>query len=355
MTDSTGRLILSGDGKEIGRCAFSNNKNIEEAVVPASARTIGEGAFQHCSNLRILTLREGLEEIGPFAFWCCRQLETIVIPASVKVIHEKAFGYCNGLKRVTVLGKRTRLEDGVFARCDWNMELLLPKPLRVDQRLHLFDNCFLRVVRAELPQKDHSEDRIFRSLAAGCAGMNANAMWKMANYLESLGPEAAYTYAANFWRYRAQQLGHRTAKRWLIKWIAENPETQMPSLLPEKLEGYFSGGELRFCGFLFLAPKRTYYLLRPDREGVVEVSAWSSTEDADSDGFGMEECYDWWYLDEALQPIPGVEMVHDYSKIDKEASQKMFQGLHDEAARQIRSRRTHQGRSGTLLSKIRQN
>lgn len=339
MIDLSGRAVISKNAEEIERGAFCDNKNVKAVTVPSKVRRIEEDAFRGCSNLKTVVLQEGLEEISPLAFWCCNQLETIVIPSSVRIIHEKAFGFCEGLKLVTVLSENTIIEDGAFVRCNWKMELLLPKKLRVDQRLHLFGGSFLYRPKVELPKKDHCEDRNFTKLADQCAGMDTNAMWEMADYLQNLGTEEAYTYAANFWRYRAQQHGHKIALQWLEKWIAENPNVKMPSLLSEKLEGYISGEVLRFCGFLFFDPERSYSVQRPDQDGVVEVSAWSSTEDAGFDGFGMEECYDWWYLDEALQPIPGVGMVHDFSNIDKRANQRKFQALHDKASKIIRKRK----------------
>lgn len=339
MTDVTGRAIIPPDAEEIERNAFCNNKNVKAVTIPSNVRRIGENAFRDCSNLTTVVLPEGLEEIGPFAFWGCRKLEMIVIPASVRRIREKAFGVCEGLKHVTLLSENTILQDGLFTSCDWKMELMQPKEIRVDQRLHLFGGTFLYRPKVELPQKNHGKDRYFKKLADRCAGMDADAMWEMADYLQKLGTEDAYTYAANFWRYRAQQLGHKTARWWLEKWIAENPDVKMPSLLTENLEGYFSGETLRFCGYLFFDPERSYSIQRPDQDGVVEVSAWSSTEDADSDGFGMEECYDWWYLDEALQSLPGVEMVHDFSRQDKRANERKFQALHDKAAEIICNRK----------------
>lgn len=338
MMDSTGRAIIPANVEEINKDAFCSNKNIKEVTVPSHIRRIGESAFRGCRNLTTVVLQEGLEEIGPLAFWCCEQIETIVIPASVKKVHNRAFGFCEGLKRVTVLSENTQMEDGVFTHCNWNMELLWPEKLRTDQRLHLFGANYLYRPKAALPPGNHTGERDFEKLADRCASMDADAMWEMADYLQSLGPEEAYTYAANFWRYRAQKAGHKPALQWLEKWISENPDVKMPSLLTEDLDGYFSGEELRFCGFLFFDLQRSYSIQCPDSDGVVEVSAWSSTEDADSDGFGMEECYDWWYLDEALQALPGVEMIHDYSNHDKRANQMKFQALHDKAAEIIRKR-----------------
>ena len=52
----------------------------------------------------------------------------------------------------------------------------------------------------------------------------------------------------------------------------------------------------------------------------------SSTEGPDEDGFGMEECYDWWYLSEDLQEQPGVRYIHDYSRRDKDNNRETHSG-----------------------------
>ena len=88
-----------------------------------------------------------------------------------------------------------------------------------------------------------------------------------------------------------------------------------PKKLPEELIGYISGKALLERGYLFFEAERWYSIDRPEN-GVVTVSSWSSTEDADSDGFGMEECYDWWLVVEQLRPIKGVSGFHDFSEND---------------------------------------
>ena len=48
-------------------------------------RTIGEGAFQNCSNLRDIDLPDGLDEIGLDAFKESG-LESIAFPASLRAV-----------------------------------------------------------------------------------------------------------------------------------------------------------------------------------------------------------------------------------------------------------------------------
>ncbi|MBR4283767.1 MAG: hypothetical protein IKT48_03545 [Anaerotignum sp.] len=104
-------------------------------------------------------------------------------------------------------------------------------------------------------------------------------------------------------------MGKRSGAAAVLKQSAQ------PKKLPEELIGYISGKDLLERGYLFFEAERWYSIERPEN-GVVTVSSWSSTEDADRDGFGMEECYDWWLLDEQLRPIRGIAGFHDFSKND---------------------------------------
>ena len=112
----------------------------------------------------------------------------------------------------------------------------------------------------------------------------------------------------------------------------------MASTMNETMSGYFEGKVLKGMGFLFFDPERGYSIDRPDPEGVVEVSSWCDEDGPDEDGFGREEYYDWWYLDEQLNALPGVGYIHDYSRRDKRNHKEKFRALHDAAAAAIRNK-----------------
>ena len=92
-------------------------------------------------------------------------------------------------------------------------------------------------------------------------------------------------------------------------------------------------------GIFFFDSNRNYTIDKADADGVEEISSRSSTEGPDEDGFGMEECYDWWYLSEDLQEQPCVRYIHDYSRRDKDNNRERIQALHDAVADAVRKRR----------------
>ena len=305
--------------------------------VPAGIKRINPAAFIDNPYLEEVILPEGLEVLERRTFMDCG-LKSITIPATVKRIESGAFYGCKALKEIYVLGDDTEIEMGAFPRSASELQIHLPKDFRIDELLHLRGLTFLRRVRAEMPQKRYWESAEFIKMAKRCTCGSADAMWSFGNYLLRLGSHPFFEYAANFWRYRACQKGHPVAEAWLLRWVEEHPGKAMPATMDETMSGSFYGNVLKGMGFLFFDPEREYSIRRSDSDGVVEVSSWSSTEGPDSDGFGMEECYDWWYLDENLNSLPGVGYIHDFSHLDKRNNEEKFKALHDAAATAIRDK-----------------
>ncbi|MBQ4610387.1 MAG: hypothetical protein IJB30_01495, partial [Clostridia bacterium] len=119
-------------------------------------------------------------------------------------------------------------------------------------------------------------------------------------------------------------------------WLSDHPRRLIPSVITDKLQGTFMGEKLRALGFLFFEPGREYSLMGKDKNGIVEVSSWCGEEGPDEDGFGREELYDWWYLDEHLCPIPGVKKIHSYSRHDRSAFSKKFEEQYELALKGIK-------------------
>lgn len=95
------RILLAYKGSEsniaipdgiykIAPGAFYNNTNIKSVMLPSTVNTVGEDAFNGCTNLNQLTLNEGLVNINDRAF-CNTALTTVYIPDSVANVGLGAF------------------------------------------------------------------------------------------------------------------------------------------------------------------------------------------------------------------------------------------------------------------------
>lgn len=76
--------------EEIPSYLFTRS-SIEKVTIPSTIKKIGNYAFQNCTNLKEVILRDGLEEIGTYVFAGLNNLPHPTIPKSVKIIGANAF------------------------------------------------------------------------------------------------------------------------------------------------------------------------------------------------------------------------------------------------------------------------
>ena len=318
--------------------AYPYSATDKRFIVPHSVRHINQDAFAENPYLEEVVLPEGLEIIRCLTFESCG-IQKIVIPKSVKRIEARAFWSCRFLKEVVVLGENTVIADGAFYRCPLDMQILCHRKLRIDERLRILGSSLLACVRPEYPSGEHMRSPSFVDLAKRCGKGDPDAMWAMGNFFAKLGEHPFFSAAANFWRFRSGQKGYPIAEKWLVDWIAAHPGKQMASILNESMAGSYNGRTLCYAGFPFFDPEREYRISKPDCDGVVEVSSWCGDDGPDEDGFGREEYYDWWYLDENLNEISGIAMIRSHSLHDKRTNEEKFKALHDAAANAIREKK----------------
>jgi uncharacterized repeat protein (TIGR02543 family) len=97
-------------------CAFLNNTNLTGTLTLQCSGSIGNSAFQDCSDLDSLTLQNS-GGIGISAFSGCISLDgALVIPSSIANIGISAFFYCTGLDGLT-LQNNGSIGDHAFDNC----------------------------------------------------------------------------------------------------------------------------------------------------------------------------------------------------------------------------------------------
>ena len=69
----------------------SKNKDYE---IPNSVKSIGDSAFENCSDLTSIYIPDGVTSIGDRAFYGCEDLSSIHIPDSITSIGDEAFRCC---------------------------------------------------------------------------------------------------------------------------------------------------------------------------------------------------------------------------------------------------------------------
>lgn len=311
--------------------------------VPDSVKTISWQAFVEHKKLTHLCLPEGLEKIENMAFIECG-LQEITIPYSVREIGKGAFCRCEHLKKVTILNPAAKVAFGAFAGC-YNLETIQYGELSdTDEILHLMGYMFLNQNLEDSANLHHTIDPRFIFLTARCAKGDSDAMYSFAVFFEQYSlkknASAFYIRAANYWRYRAYQKKNAKAVMWFKQYFSEHPGECLESILYENNDEIYSnavpGKMLNDLGFLFFDPRRKYNIWQYGNEGLVEASAFYRYDGPDETGFGAEDNDEWWFLDENMQPIPGVRSLIAESR---ERNHSFFQDERNKALEIIQKRK----------------
>ncbi len=337
--------VLNASGTLLVFCPASVSG--KEWSVPDTVKTISWQAFIEHRELEILHLPEGLETIERLAFIECG-LREITIPYSVREIGEEAFHRCGQLEKVTILNPGTKVGTCAFGGCENIKEIHYGDLSASDRFFHLKGQPFLVQHPEDPANLDHASEPEFRQLTADCARGSADAMAALADWFGQWAqkPDASpfYTRAANYWRYRAYRRGNAGAAEWFERYFAAHPGEQLESVLYENssyMAGYYSysipGRLLNDLGFAFFDPDREYEIKQSEGEDLVVASAFESYEGPDEDGFGAEYYYDWWFLDDNMQPIPGVGRINATMR---ETGEQRFKEMKTRAEEILRKRKS---------------
>lgn len=82
-----------------------------QVLTPKNPGEIAAGEFAGRSDLKAVTIPEGVKAIGADAFNGCSNLEEITLPASVKSVGKTAFDKCPKLKAITYGGTKKEWEE----------------------------------------------------------------------------------------------------------------------------------------------------------------------------------------------------------------------------------------------------
>lgn len=137
--------------------AFLTLKTLTYVHLPEGATSIGEWAFQGCSQLRRVEVPSTVNHIGREAFDGCLRLTEALIPEGVSVIYEATFCDCARLTTVTLPSTITEIQDRAFEGCRSLTEITIPSRVKLIEG-GAFRNCDgLNAVRYEGNMKNWCE------------------------------------------------------------------------------------------------------------------------------------------------------------------------------------------------------
>ena len=132
--------VIPGSVTSIGDSAFELCSNLTNIIIPNSITKIGESAFNGCSSLLNITIPDSVTSIYGSAFYNCSSLISVTIPDSVKRIRAYTFDGCSNLTSVTLPKDVTSIEYCTFYNCSSLTSVTIPASVtRIMEKA--FDGC----------------------------------------------------------------------------------------------------------------------------------------------------------------------------------------------------------------------
>lgn len=129
------RSIIDNDGEtcEVVAIADAAFKNSQVRTLNTSnatrLQTIGKEAFAECSQLKNVTLIEGITTLGEKVFKNCGELTTIKLPSTLRTVSLEALASCTALTHVELQHGLQAIDSLAFASCTSLKSINLPRSL----------------------------------------------------------------------------------------------------------------------------------------------------------------------------------------------------------------------------------
>ena len=106
-----------------------NAKLLTELSIPTKIVEVKNYAFYNCTNIKSITIHDGIKAIGKSAFSGCSKVETIYIGNSIENIKDYAFANCNNIFEIEIASKKAiTASKNVFSNDAYNnVCLYVPK------------------------------------------------------------------------------------------------------------------------------------------------------------------------------------------------------------------------------------
>ena len=127
-------VISIGDG------AFQWCSNLGDVSFPNTTTTIKRWAFKGCSNFKSVIIGNNVTSIEYAAFENCSNLESVIIGNNITIIEDSLFENCSNLKSVIIGNNVTSIGYDAFKGCSNLDSITIPQSV-TSIRHSAFDNC----------------------------------------------------------------------------------------------------------------------------------------------------------------------------------------------------------------------
>ena len=113
----------------IGSYAFYGCENLQTVSLPNSIASIDDNSFQYCEALTDIILPDSVTNIGREAFEGCKNLTSIHFPGSIETISMYAFNDCTKLTDITFSDGIKHIGTKAFYKCPGPKSIYIPSSI----------------------------------------------------------------------------------------------------------------------------------------------------------------------------------------------------------------------------------
>ena len=132
--------IIPDNVTSIGDGAFEDCSNLTSIIIPNSVTFIGSGTFSRCSSLTSITIPNSVTSIKGGTFSGCSSLTSIIISSSVTSIEGDTFSGCGSLTSIIIPNSVTSISDYAFRDCSSLTSITIPNSVTSFGE-HVFSGC----------------------------------------------------------------------------------------------------------------------------------------------------------------------------------------------------------------------
>ncbi len=99
------------------RGAFNRCSNLRSVVLPSGLTELSENMFENCQGLTTFVCGEGITKIGANCFYNCFDLTNVTLSSNLTEIGMNAFYYCSSLEQINIPASVTFIGKRAFYGC----------------------------------------------------------------------------------------------------------------------------------------------------------------------------------------------------------------------------------------------
>lgn len=120
---------------------YDKDENLIEAKLSTGFTKVRTLLFKGCTELKKISIPEGVKIIDNTSFYQCSKLEEIQFPKSLEKLEYYSFQYCELLKTVEIPINTYWIGGGVFANCTGLNEVTIKSVKNIRIQSTSFENC----------------------------------------------------------------------------------------------------------------------------------------------------------------------------------------------------------------------